>query len=237
MQGNVVFIVLFLKVVFIMQTDYCSKNPVRRAEIARKSQTEKEPFTEDEARTIIEFAKTDKIFGIPVYIMLNTGIRSQEMRALTADRIDFDNGIVTIDKAVKRTGELGKPKNGKTRYIPLKPEVLEFLREKINPKAKYILGDSDYVTASALRCYYAAFIKRLNDSLAEKGEKPIPVRSPHILRHTCGTLLQKNGMPIAMVMELLGHSSLAMTEHYTHFGDVSILTEAVKKYDLVSVLA
>jgi site-specific recombinase XerD len=44
-------------------------------------------------------------------------------------------------------------------------------------------------------------------------------------------------MPIAMVMELLGHSSLAMTEHYTHFGNVSILTEAVKKYDLVSVLA
>jgi integrase len=179
-----------------IDNDFCTKNPVRHAEIAKKSQTEKEPFTEDEARTIIEFAKTDEIFGIPVYIMLNTGIRSQEMRALMVDRIDFVNGIVTIDKAVKRTGELGKPKNGKTRYIPLKPEVLEFLREKINPKTKYILGDSDYVTASALRCYYAAFIKRLNDFLAEKGEKPIPVRSPHILRHTCGTLLQKNGIPM-----------------------------------------
>jgi len=166
--------------------------------------------------------------------MLNIGIRSQEMRALTVDKVNFNEGIITIDKAVKRTGELGKPKNGKTRYIPIKPEVLEFLQAKINKEAKYILGDSDYITASALRCYYEAFIKRLNNSLAEKGEKPIPVRSPHILRHTCGTLLQKNGMPIAILMEIMGHKSREMTDHYTHVGDIETLTEAVKKYRFLS---
>jgi integrase len=220
-----------------IDNDFCVKNPVRRAEIAKKPELEKEPFTEDEARTIIEFAKTDEIFGVPVYIMLNTGIRSGELRALTADKIDFENGIITIDKAVKRTEELGKPKNSKTRHVPLKSEVLEFLREKVNREAKYIVGGSHYVTSSALRCYYEAFFKRMNTFLESTGEKPIPLKSPHATRHTCGTLLQKNGMPIVMVMELLGHSSLAMTEKYTHFGDISVLAEAVRKYDFITPLA
>jgi len=220
-----------------IDNDFCSKNPVRRAEIARKAETEKEAFTESEAKTIIEFAKTDEIFGIPVYIMLNTGIRSQEMRALTVDKIDFENGIITIDCAVKRTGILGKPKNGKTRYIPLKEDVLEFLREKINRNAKYIVGDSHFVTSSALRCYYEAFFTRMNAFLEIAGKKPVPLRSPHTTRHTTGTLWQKNGMPIAMVMELLGHSSLTMTEKYTHLGDIRVLADAVKKYNFINPLA
>jgi integrase len=40
-----------------VDNDYCSKNPVKRAEIAKKPQTKKEPFTEDEAKTIIDFAQ------------------------------------------------------------------------------------------------------------------------------------------------------------------------------------
>ena len=81
----------------------------RRAEIAKKSQPEKEAFTESDVRTIIDFSKTDELFGITMYIMFNTGIRGGEMRALTVDRIDFENGVITIDRAIKRTGELGNP--------------------------------------------------------------------------------------------------------------------------------
>jgi integrase len=220
-----------------IDNDFCAKNPVRRAEIARKPEPKKEAFTEDEARAILEFAKTDEVFGVSVCIMLNTGIRSGELRALTVDKIDFENGIITIDSAVKRTNVLGTPKNGKTRYIPLKPEVLEFLQEKVNRDTKYIVGDSHYVTSSALRCSYEAFFTRMNAFLESAGEKTVPLRSPHTTRHTTGTLWQKNGMPIVMVMELLGHSSLAMTEKYTHVGDVSVLAEAVKKYSFITPLA
>ena len=69
----------------------------------------------------------------------------------------------------------------------------------------------------------------MNTFLENTEEKPIPLKSSHTTRHTCGTLLHKNGMPIVMVMEILGHSSTVMTEKYTHFNDVGILAEAVRK--------
>jgi len=220
-----------------IDNDFCAKNPVRRAVIAKKSQPEKEAYTEDETRAIIDFAKTDELFGIPVYIMLNTGIRSQEMRALSIDRIDFENGIIKIDRAVKRTNELGKPKNGKTRLIPLEPEVADFLKSKLHERTGYIIGDDYYVTHSGFRGRYESFFSRLNLFLESKGEKPIQIKSPHSTRHTFSTLRQKSGMPVAMVAALLGHSSLAMTEKYTHFGDVATLSEAVRKYTFLSPIA
>jgi len=220
-----------------IDNDFCAKNPVRRAVIAKKSQPEKEAFSEKETKIILDFAKTDELFGISVYIMLNTGIRSQEMRALTIDRIDFENGVVKIDRAVKRTNELGKPKNGKTRFIPLEEEVAEFLKSKLQGRTGYVIGGNDYVTHSGFRGRYESFFSRLNILLEEKGEKAIKIKSPHSARHTFSTLRQKSGMPVAMVAALLGHSSLAMTEKYTHFGDIDTLSEAVKKYAFLSSIA
>jgi site-specific recombinase XerD len=44
-------------------------------------------------------------------------------------------------------------------------------------------------------------------------------------------------MPIAMVAELLGHSSIEMTDKYTHLGDVATLSEAVRKYPFLKPMA
>jgi integrase len=205
-----------------VDNDFCHKNPVQRAEIAKKSQPKKEAFTEDETRTILNFARTDKLFGVIIYIMLHTGIRTQEVCALTVKQFDFEKGILTIDRAVKRTGELGSTKNGKTRYIPLNPEVIRFLKPKITKDFN--------LSTDGLRSRYNWFFNRLNKTLKNLGAEPIKRKSPHATRHTFSTLCQKNGMPIAMVAELLGHSSTAVTDQYTHFKDTSVLAEAVRKY-------
>jgi integrase len=219
-----------------IDNDYCIKNPVKRAEIANKPQTEKEAYTEDETRIILDFAKTDELFGVPMYILLNTGVRAGEMRAMQVNSIDLESEVVTIDKAVKRTGELGLPKNNKIRYIPLEPEATEFLKSKLIGSG-YIIGGDEYVTHSGFRGRYEWFFDRLNRHLESKGEKPIEMKSPHSTRHTFGTLRQKNGMPITMVARLLGHSSTEMTEKYTHLGDVATLSEAVRKYPFLNPMA
>jgi integrase len=216
-----------------IDNDLCAKNPVRRAEIAKKSEPDKEAFTENETRIITEFARTDELFGVTMCILFNTGIRSGEMRALTIDKFDFENDVVKIDKAIKRTGELGKPKNGKTRYIPLEPEVAAYLKPRLKGKTGFVIGGDHFVTHSGFRGRYECFFSRLNIFLEENGEKPIEIKSPHSTRHTFSTLRQRGGMPTPMVMELLGHSSLAMTELYTHLGDIATLSEAVKEYDFL----
>jgi len=213
-----------------IDNDLCDRNPAKRAMTVKKVEPQREAFAESDVRRIIEFAKTDELFGIPIYIMFHTGIRSGEMRALTTKQIDFNKGVITIDRSVKRNGELGLPKNNKTRYIPIKPEIAEYLSEKLDKNACYVLGDNYHVSKSGFESRYKCFFDRFNKSLTESGEEPIDPKSPHAIRHTTATLWQKNGMPISMVAALLGHHSTSVTDKYTHIGDVDTLSQAVSDY-------
>jgi len=219
-----------------IDNDYCLKNPVRRAEAPKKVQPEKEAYSESQANIMLNFAKGDELFGICIYIMLNTGIRSGEMRALTVNSISFQDGIgiVTIDKAVKRTEEIGLPKNNKPRYVPLEEDVAEYLQAKLKGKTGYILGGDYFVSRAGFRSRYLWFFDRMNKYLESIGEFPIPYKSPHSTRHTFSTIRQKNGMPIAIVSKILGHCSTEVTDRYTHVGDIETLSTAVKRYKFSS---
>jgi integrase len=63
------------------------------------------------------------------------------------------------------------------------------------------------------------------------------MKPPHISRHSFALLKQKHGMPVAILMEIMGHSSREMTDHYTHVGDIATLSEAVKKYSFLNQIA
>jgi integrase len=216
-----------------IDNELCGRNPVRNVKITAKPQAEKEAFTEEETRAIIEFAKEDKLFGVAAYIMLNTGIRSGETRALSPTQINLEEGYITIDRAVKHTEELGLPKNNKTRYIPLEEKAVAFLKDKIDPNVNYLVGNNHYVSRAGFRSRYLHFFNRMNKHLVNQGKNPIPFKSAHATRHTFSTLCQKRGMPIAVVMELMGHSSTDVTDKYTHLGDIATLSEAVKKYSFL----
>jgi integrase len=220
-----------------LDNELCNRNPVRKAEAIKKVQPEKEAFTESEVREIIDFAKTDKLFGLPIYIMLNSGIRSGEMRVLTSRKFDFTSGVLTIDKAIKRTEEIGLPKNNKTRYIPICVEVAEFLKTKLQDESGYIVGGNSYVSRAGFRSRYQHFFNRLNKHLESNGKEPIPYKSPHAMRHSYGILCQKSGVPVGVVSAILGHASLETTDKYTHLSDISTLTEAIAKSPLQKILA
>jgi len=216
-----------------IDNDFCIKNPVKSAQIAKKPVPPKKPvFTEDEMETILEFAKTDEWFGLPIITMYNTATRAQEVRAMTVGQFDFSNeiGILTVDRAIKRNGELGLTKSNEARPVPLAPEVTEFIREKTAGMTKYILGDDHYVSKAGFEARYNHFFNRLNKWLESQGQKPIVKKSPHSLRRTRATFWHKNGMPLAMVSALLGHSSLEVTARYIGLSDTESLAEAVVKF-------
>jgi integrase len=117
-----------------IDNDFGIKNPVKSAQIAKKPVPPKKPvFTEDEMETILEFAKTDEWFGLPIITMYNTATRAQEVRAMTVGQFDFlsEIGIISIDRTIKRNGELGLTKSNEARPAPLEPEVTEFIKKKI----------------------------------------------------------------------------------------------------------
>ena len=147
--------------------------------------------------------KTDRIL---LEIFYQTGMRLSELINLKESQIDKGNGQVKV---------LGK--GNKERLIPLNKLLLDRIENYILEKRK------DFETVDIPELLVSSKGKKLNPrkvynqvkhylSLVTTNEK----KSPHVLRHSFATHLTNNGANINAIKELLGHSSLAATQVYTH---------------------
>jgi integrase/recombinase XerC len=137
-----------------------------------------------------------------IELFYGTGMRRSEL--INLKRSDFDS----YNSQIKVLG-----KGNKERIIPihqdLRKRIKEFIDAGETTHAELLLCDAK--GKKLTQAYvYAAVNKYL--SLVTTVDK----RSPHTLRHTFATHLMNNGADINAVKELLGHSSLAATQVYTH---------------------
>lgn len=146
--------------------------------------------------------KTDRLL---LSLFYNTGMRLSEVIGLKQNRIDAANHSLKI---------LGK--GNKERIIPISQELLNSIENYITDKKDLLNLSSDSLLITEKgkpltpRHVYTTVHKYL--SLVTTIEK----RSPHVLRHSFATHLTNNGAELNAVKELLGHSSLAATQVYTH---------------------
>lgn len=151
----------------------------------------------------------DNYIGKLEYIILQvfyqTGIRLSELINLKQNQVDKHTNVIKV---------LGK--GNKERLIPVNNSLLSEIEDFINERDKEINKLNDYLFVS----YHG---QRLNPryvySLVKKHlgrVSTISRKSPHILRHTFATHLTNKGAEINAIKELLGHSSLAATQVYTH---------------------
>lgn len=146
-----------------------------------------------------------------------TGMRLSELISLKEKQLDFSRRQVKV---------LGK--GNKERSIPLSTAVIESLREYIRLKRKEfaVAGEELLVTEKGKKLYPKYAYLLVKEYLSE-----IPTldkKSPHVLRHTFATHLVNHGAELNAVKELLGHSSLAATQVYTH-NTIEKLKETYKK--------
>ena len=142
-----------------------------------------------------------------VVLIYATGMRRQEIVDLTIPMFDFGR------KVLKITG-----KGDKQREIPLLPalceKILLYLHKRRDgfPEAA---GDSFFLTDKGAPLYLKFVNDRVKKELAclEGVEGKI---SPHVLRHSFATHLLNDGADLNSIKEVLGHSSLAATQVYTH---------------------
>ena len=147
--------------------------------------------------------KTDRLIFLILY---NTGMRLSELINLKEDSVDFYNHTIKV---------LGK--GNKERIIPmsndLANEIKKYLLEKkklsISCETKELLVEEKGKKLAPRKVY--STVKSYLSQVTT-----IDKKSPHILRHSFATHLTNNGADLNAVKELLGHSSLAATQVYTH---------------------
>jgi integrase/recombinase XerC len=147
--------------------------------------------------------KTDRIL---LQLLYNTGMRQAELTGLRESHIN------TYTNAVKVLG-----KGNKERIIPissqLSAQLKNYMDDKRNELKQY---DADFllVNVKGKKLYPKYVYNVVHKYLAQI--TTINKKSPHVLRHTFATHLMNGGADLNAVKELLGHSSLAATQIYTH---------------------
>ncbi len=145
--------------------------------------------------------KTERLL---MELFYNTGMRLSEVVNLKESQVSMATNTLKV---------LGK--GNKERIIPMSDELLKSIKEYLQEK-KLINQPSPFLLVTpkgkqmSLRNVYTIVNKYLSNVT------PIEKRSPHVLRHTFATHLLNSGADLNAVKELLGHSSLAATQVYTH---------------------
>lgn len=196
---------------FLLKTESIQINPLAKHKALKTSKKIQVPFSETEIATVLDDINYDKDFEgvrnkLIIELFYSTGIRRMELIELKLKDIDFSNKTLKV---------LGK--RNKERYVPLLNMVMESLKVYLgfrnqleNITDKEVL----FLTKNGVKIYETLVYRIINEyfSLASSKVK----KSPHILRHSFATHLLNQGADLNAVKELLGHSSLAATQVYTH---------------------
>ncbi len=150
-------------------------------------------------------------------LLYTTGMRLGELVHLKQSQVDLKQNVLKV---------LGK--GNKERIIPIGKEIASAIESYLELKSGLPDADTVFllVTVKGKKLYpkYVYLVVKKYLTLVTTIQK----KSPHVLRHTFATHLTNEGADINAVKELLGHSSLAATQIYTH-NTIERLKDVYKK--------
>ncbi|MDG1527763.1 MAG: tyrosine-type recombinase/integrase [Polaribacter sp.] len=194
---------------FLQKTDQIKSNPLAKHKSLKVAKKVQVPFTSKEINEVINNLEFEGDFKslrnkLIVELFYSTGMRRAELVNLKRTSINFQSKTVKV---------LGK--RNKERLIPLIPSVLKTVEEYLIFKNEIVV-DNDYlfITEKGKKIYETLVYRVINNYFSNVSTKV--KKSPHILRHSFATHLLNQGADLNSVKELLGHSSLASTQVYTH---------------------
>lgn len=196
---------------FLLKIGEIESNPLAKHRALKTSKKIQVPFSEAEIAIVLDELNFQEDFNgirdkLIIELFYSTGIRRIELVELKLNDIDVSNNTLKV---------LGK--RNKERYVPLLQSVIETIKKykEVRNQLEEIT-DKDYLflTQKGVKIYETLVYRVINEyfSLASTKVK----KSPHILRHSFATHLLNQGADLNAVKELLGHTSLAATQVYTH---------------------
>ena len=227
---------------YAVKTDLIDVNPADKVERPRKDRFTASFYDGNEVNRLFQVARGTPL-ELPVMLAAFYGLRRSEVVGLKWDAIDFENKTIAIRHTVTACTEKGRrievaadttKTTSSRRTLPLVPAFqtkLAALKEQ-QEKNRILCGRSyctDYlgyvlVDAMGNRLKLSYISTAFPVLLKRNGLRPIRF---HDLRHSCASLLLKNGVPMKQIQEWLGHSDFSTTANiYAHLDAGSKLTSA-----------
>ncbi len=195
---------------FLQKTETIKTSPLAKHKPLKIEKRIQVPFSEKETKQVISLLEEKEVCfesvrdRLIIELLYTTGIRRSELINIRLSDINMDTGMIKI---------LGK--RNKERMLPL----LSFVKNRITQYLSYrkeITQDIEYllITKKGKKIYPSLVYSLINSYFSAVSSKV--KKSPHIIRHSFATHLLNQGADLNSVKELLGHSSLASTQVYTH---------------------
>lgn len=190
---------------FMLRESLIKNNPASSLIYPRLDKPLPKFLTEKEVRSILRLPKGRELSSLRdkaiLEFLYSTGARVSEMVSLKKENVDFISGIAKV-----------KGKGRKERLLPIGEPALNSLKKYLDKRR-----DSNP----------SLFINKLGGTLTDRGTRNVIYKymkqatialevSPHTFRHSFATHLLNRGADLRSVQELLGHSSIATTQIYTH---------------------
>ena len=196
---------------FLLKVGDIKQNPLAKHKALKTSKKVQIPFSEQEIKTVLDDFNFDNSFEglrdkLIIELFYSTGIRRIELVELKLSSIDIDNKTIKV---------LGK--RNKERIVPLLNSVKDTLKRYLKERdSLVVIKDTGrlLLTKKGVKIYETLVYRIINDYFSQASSKV--KKSPHILRHSFATHLLNQGADLNAVKELLGHTSLAATQVYTH---------------------
>ncbi|MEP2773153.1 MAG: tyrosine-type recombinase/integrase [Fulvivirga sp.] len=196
---------------FLMKREVIKKDPTWKIQSLKTSKALPQFINEPDITRLLDQCEfTDDFMGkrdqLILELLYGTGIRLSELIGLKASDVNFRSQTIKV---------LGK--RNKERVIPFSKSLgllIASYQTQKNNTVSTNEGDYLLVTDNGDQCYPMLIyrtVKKYLDLFTT-----IEKRSPHVLRHTFATHLLNKGAELNAVKDLLGHTSLAATQVYTH---------------------
>ncbi|MBS7785680.1 tyrosine-type recombinase/integrase [Flavobacterium sp. CYK-55] len=206
---------------FLLKIGQIQASPLLKHQALKSPKKLQIPFSEKEVDLVLNNIQYPEGFDgvrdkLIIDLFYTTGIRRSELINLQMSGVDVVGSTIKV---------LGK--RNKERIIPILPVIIVELKKYLSERSNIeVVKDSGFffLSKKGVKLNDSFVYRLINHYFSNVSEKA--KKSPHILRHTFATHMLNHGADINSVKELLGHSSLASTQVYTH----SSLAELKKVY-------
>jgi len=196
---------------------YTGENPMDQVEFPRLDNQKTEFLTEEESDRLMKTLATWPFRESAAFVKFTmfTGLRRSELFKLAWDDVDFNRGMITLQK----------PKGGKTQTIPVSSRALDVLKS-LEPTSTYVFPGK----TGGQRTDFKGPWRRIRQA----ANLPDNFRF-HGLRHHFASTLVSNGVDLCVVQALLTHKDSRTTQRYAHLSPGALRDAAQRSGELLGL--